>query len=177
LTATYWIAGFLAGFSAVTDSMAESLCQMQEQIVFSCRLGQKQVSVCSSDRLTADQGYLQFRLGDKSAFDLVFPPLQDASLLSRNVLGRSLVFAGGGGGYLRFVDGDDHYIVYTATGRGWGIKDGVAFESKGNLLSHMECQDIPVSQISEDFLQRSGIRMDQNEFEIPGIDDGITERD
>ncbi len=61
-------------------------------------------------------------------------------------------------------------MLYTATGKGWGAKDGVAVEKNNQLIANLECQDIPVSKLSEEFFTRTGLLADQNEFQIPGID-------
>ncbi len=75
-----------------------------------------------------------------------------------------------GGGYLRFINGPYHYIVYAAIGKDWGAKDGVAVEKNNQGIANLECQDIPVSNLSEEFFTRAGLSADQDEFQIPGID-------
>ncbi len=126
-------------------------------------------SVCASNYFAASSGYLQYRFGQKDALEMAFPDLTEAALASQSIQARTLMFAGGGG-YLRFINGLHHYIVYTAIGKGWGAKDGVAVEKNNQLIANLECQDIPVSKLSEEFFTRTGLSADQNEFQIPGLD-------
>ena len=162
--------GGLIGLLAAPVWAAESHCRAQEQVVFSCSLGKKTVSVCASADLSATSGYLQYRFGPKGALELAFPDLTKATPAASYVQARTLMFAGGGGGYLRFVNGAHHYIVYTAIGKGWGAKDGVAVEKNGQLVTNLECRDVPVSELGEEFFNRAGLPVDQYEFQIPGLD-------
>ncbi|MBS0586901.1 MAG: hypothetical protein JSS37_02860 [Proteobacteria bacterium] len=162
--------GGLIGLLTAPAWAAESHCREQERIVFSCSLGKKTVSVCASADLSATGGYLQYRFGQKGGLELAFPDLTQATPAASHVQARTLMFAGGGGGYLRFVNGTHHYIVYTAIGKGWGAKDGVAVEKNGQLVTNLECRDVPVSELSEEFFNRTGLPVDQHEFQIPGLD-------
>jgi len=162
--------GGLFALTALPVWAAESLCDAQEQVIFSCSLGKKMVSVCASNDFSASKGYLQYRFGQNGALELAFPDLAESAPASQFVQARTLMFAGGGGGYLRFINGQHHYIVYTAIGKGWGAKDGVAVEKNNQLIANMECQDVPVSKLNEEFFTRAGLLVDQNEFQIPGLD-------
>lgn len=138
--------------------------------IFLFALGKKMVSVCASSDFSASSGYLQYRFGQKDALELAFPDLTESVPASQSVQARTLMFAGGGGGYLRFINGPYHYIVYTAIGKGWGAKDGVAVEKNNQLIANLECQEITVSKLSEAFFTHAGLSADQNEFQIPGFD-------
>ncbi|WP_394809388.1 hypothetical protein [Nitrosomonas sp.] len=169
LNAVTCLSGLFA-LTALPVWATESLCDAQEQVIFSCSLGKKMVSVCASNDFSASSGYLQYRFGQKGALELVFPDLTESAPASLFVQARTLMFAGGGGGYLRFINGQHQYIVYTAIGKGWGAKDGVAVEKSNQLITNLGCQDIPVSKLSEEFFTHAGLSADQNEFQIPGID-------
>ena len=162
--------GGLFALTALPVWAAESLCDAQEQVIFSCSLGKKMVSVCASNDFSASKGYLQYRFGQKGALEMAFPDLAESALASQFVQARTLMFSGGGGGYLRFINGQHHYIVYTAIGKGWGAKDGVAVEKNNQLIANLECRDVPVSKLSEEFFTHAGLLVDPNEFQIPGID-------
>lgn len=164
-----WIGG-LIGLLAVPAWAAESHCRAQEHIIFSCSVGKKTVSVCASADLSATTGYLQYRFGPKGALELVFPDMTQASTAASYVQARTLMFAGGGGGYLRFINGAHQYIVYSAIGKGWGPKDGVAVERNGQLVVNLECRDVPLSELSEEFFNRAGLPADRHEFQIPVLD-------
>jgi len=58
----------------------------------------------------------------------------------------------------------------TAVGKGWGAKDGVAVEKNNQLIANLECQDVPVSKLSEEFFTHAGLLVDQHEFQIPDLD-------
>ena len=162
--------GSLVTLISLPVGAAESLCQEQEQIIFSCSLDKKMVSVCASTDFSSSSGYLQYRFGQKNALELAFPALTESVRSHPHIQARTLLFAGGGGGYLRFITGNYNYIVYTAIGKGWGAKDGVAVEKNHRLVVNMECQDIPVSKLGEEFFTRAGLSIDQHEFLIPGLD-------
>lgn len=144
----------------------ESHCSKEEQTVFSCSLGKKVVSVCASKDISPTGGYVQYRFGKKNAPELIFPASTEASNRS-NIQARTLMFSGGGGGYLRFINGRYNYIVYTAIGKGWGTKDGVSVEQDNKLIANSKCRDVPVSIMGEVFFSRAGLASDKNEFELP----------
>ena len=58
-----------------------SLCTKDEKIVFSCPLSRstKIVSLCSSQKLTKESGYLQYRFGAPGKIELEFPDVRDDS--------------------------------------------------------------------------------------------------
>ncbi|OQW40761.1 MAG: hypothetical protein A4S08_03875 [Proteobacteria bacterium SG_bin4] len=162
--------GGLIGLIVTPFGAAETLCKQQEQVIFSCSLGKKTVSVCASNDLSANSGYLQYRFGQSGRIELTLPTVPQSTPNAQFVQARTLMFSGGGGGYLRFISEPYHYIVYTAIGKGWGPKDGVAVEKNGRLIADHECRDIPVSKFSETFFSEAGLLIDQREFNIPGID-------
>lgn len=145
-------------------------CTDQEQIIFSCSLGKKSVSICASADFSAHGGYLQYRFGNPGAIELALPKSTASPLSFQMVQARSLMFAGGGGGYLRFINEPYHYIVYSVIGKGWGAKDGVAVEKNQLKIAYWECQDIPISKFNDAFFTDMGLPIDQREFLIPGID-------
>jgi hypothetical protein len=59
-----------------------SLCTKDEKVVFSCplRRSTKTVSLCSSQKLTKDAGYLQYRFGLPGKIELEFPDNRADSL-------------------------------------------------------------------------------------------------
>lgn len=146
---------------------ANSHCNEQEQTVFSCSLGEKIVSVCASKDISPTSGYLQYRFGKQNAPELMFPSSTKSSSHRSDIQARTLMFSGGGGGYLRFINGRYNYIVYTAIGKGWGTKDGVSVEKDGKLIANLKCRDVPVSILGEDFFTRAGLTSDQDEFLLP----------
>jgi hypothetical protein len=144
----------------------DSHCSEQEQAIFSCSLGKKIVSVCASKDISPTQGYLQYRFGPKKAPELLFPVSTEPTNRSSMRAG-TLMFSGGGGAYLRFINGSFNYIVYTAIGKGWGTKEGVAVEKDGKLIANLKCKDVPISELGEDFFTRANLTVEQDEFVLP----------
>ena len=145
---------------------ADAHCRAQEQTIFACSLGTKIVAVCASHDLSPTSGYVQYRFGPKNAPELTFPAATEPSSRAA-IQARTLMFTGGGGAYIRFINGRYHYIVYTAIGKGWGMKDGVAVTKDGKLLTHFTCRDVPVSKLGEDFFAQAGLATDPVEFLLP----------
>ncbi len=151
--------------ASVSAHAAGSHCTEAEETVFSCSLERKIVSVCASKPLTTQSGYVQYRFGGAGKPEFMFPK---TDISPKSVIqARTLMFSGGGGAYLRFNRGAISYVVYTAIGKGWGVKDGVAVERKGKTIAHFDCKDVPVSEMGEAFFTRAGLPEDAQEFELP----------
>jgi hypothetical protein len=155
-------------FSLISLPVAavDSHCNEQEQIIFSCSLGKNIVSVCGSKNISQNSGYLQYRFGQKNAPELIFPASTEPSH-HVDIQARTLMFSGGGGAYLRFINGQYHYVIYTAIGKGWGTKDGVSVEKDGKRIADLKCRDIPISKLGDDFFTRAGLMSDKEEFLPP----------
>lgn len=154
---------FLGSFGA---DAAESHCRPDEATLFSCRTASgKIISVCAPRELSATAGYLQYRYGAKGAPELIYPPTRDAL---RDILeSGTLMYAGGGGAYLRFKRDDYGYVVYTALGRGWGSRAGVAVEKGRRLVGDVRCKGSAVSEIGPDLFTRAGLAEAIEGFELP----------
>jgi hypothetical protein len=152
----------MLGYSAVA---ADSLCSGQETRVFNCAAGSKIVSVCASTTLTKSAGYLQYRFGSKTAAEVQIPAAQthpDTSIKAGN-----LMFAGGGGAYLRFANGGYEYVVYTAIGKGWGTKEGVAVQKGGKPVANIKCSKLAESKLGAEFFEQAGLASDEGDFDLP----------
>jgi hypothetical protein len=145
---------------------ASTLCLTNEDTIFSCSAGKKVISVCASKDLTAEHGYLQYRFGAPAKVELTIPGDRPVPP-TNSAVSRTLVFSGGGGAYLRFKSGDYDYVVYTAIGRGWGVKDGVAIEKNGKPLTHISCKDVPISKMGEELFTKAGLKEDTKDFDLP----------
>jgi len=157
----------LAILSALSASAAPpTLCLANEVNVFSCGAGKKVISVCASKDAAADRGYLQYRFGTPKSVELAVPAGKSTPP-AKSALAGNLVFSGGGGAYLRFRNGDYEYIVYTAIGKGWGAKDGVAIEQNGKRRGHVACTDVPDSMMGPDYFSKAGLSDDKGDFDLP----------
>ena len=160
---------FVIGISSLVAMplwASNSHCKIDEKIIFSCLLkkNKKIVSICASNNFSAHDGYLQYRFGKKGKIELVLPVSESSS---QAIQAKSLMFSGGGGGYLRFINEPYHYVVYSAIGRGWGQKDGVAIEKNQRLIAYSECKNVPISEMGGNFFSKSGLPIDTREFLLP----------
>src|SRR3984957_14680926 len=157
----------ICGLISSTASAAPTLCVNEEQEIFSCHTAtKKMIAVCASKDLAPDRGYLQYRFGLPGKIEVAVPADRSVSP-ANSALSGTLMFSGGGGGYLRFKAGDYDYVIYTAVGKGWGEKDGVAIEKNGKRLSHVSCKDEPDSEIGVDFFNKAGLKEDKTLFDLP----------
>ena len=139
-------------------------CTANERIIFSCTAGNKVVSVCASGDLGQHSGSLSYRFGPPGRPEISYPPPGE----SWNVVkaGR-WVFAGGGGAWLAFHRPPFRYIVYSAIGRGWHERAGLAVEKGGRVLTNLRCRGTPVSELGPDFFSSAGIADDETPFDLP----------
>ena len=134
----------------------ESHCTTSEKTVFNCKAGKKIISVCGVG------GELQYRYGRFGSPELRLPTTPgEASLVSYG----TIMLAGGGGDYLRFVNGKTDYIVYSASIKGGADKEGVAVEKNGKLLANAACSSPAASELG----QSSGksVGADSKDFDLP----------
>jgi hypothetical protein len=139
-------------------------CATNDRIVFSCATDHKVVSVCSSGDLSRYGGSLSYRFGPLGRPEISYP----SSGEYRDVVkaGR-WVFAGGGGAWLAFHRSPFRYIVYSAVGRGWHEKAGLAVDKDGRLLINLRCRGTPVSELGPDFFSSARIPDDDVPFDLP----------
>ncbi len=153
--------------SSASAYAVPTLCFNDEQDIFTCHTATKKIiSVCASKDLAPARGYLQYRFGLPDKVEVAVPAQRSVSP-ANSALSGTLVFSGGGGDYLRFKAGGYDYVVYTAIGKGWGEKDGVAIEKNGKRLSHVSCKDEPVSKLGLDFYGKAGLKTDKSDFDLP----------
>lgn len=139
-------------------------CHAGEATVFSCSVGAKVVSVCASSTLTEQTGTLAYRFGPPGKPEIDWPP----PAAWRASTGSGVwMFSGGGGAWLAIHRDPFRYIVYTAIGRGWGTKDGVAVEKNGKTIANLPCKVAPKSELGPDFFARAGIKDDPVDFDLP----------
>jgi hypothetical protein len=154
-------------FGFCASAMASpTLCGADEDIDFSCAAGKKTISVCASKDLAPGHGYIQYRFGSPAKVELTVPA-DKSSPTPESPLAGSMMFSGGGGAYLRFIAGDFNYVVYTAIGKGWGTKDGVAVERGGKRVGHVSCSEEPMSGLGDELFTKAGLKPDTGDFDLP----------
>lgn len=144
---------------------AESLCAASERVLFSCGVREKTVAVCASSDLAAERGTLQYRFGTPAKLELALPA---GGVDWRGVVhGGTLVFSGGGGAFLAFDRTPYRYVVYSAIGRGWGEKAGVAVERDGRRIASLPCTTAESSSLGPDLFSDAAVPESESEFRLP----------
>ncbi len=139
-----------------TALAAEGHCDATEQVVFSCSIGKKTVSVCASSDLSPEKGYVQYRFGPIGTPEISYPenpsnfrPITDMGRFVDNAFG----------GWIRFTNGTYRYLVYSHEwqsdgGDSGGISQGVIVLKDGNRLATLSCKPKVISDF--DTLSDSG---------------------
>ena len=145
---------------------ASTLCLKDEDTIFNCSTGKKVISVCASKDVTPEHGYLQYRFGPPAKVEITIPASRSVPP-AQSAVAHTVMFSGGGGAFLRFKAGEFEYVVYSAIGRGWGTKDGVAIEKNGKPLTHISCKDAPILGMGDAFFTKAGLKEDTKDFDLP----------
>ena len=144
---------------------AASHCAAGETVVFSCAARGKTISVCGSRDLADTASYIQYRFGEEDRTEISLP--RDPASWRSVVRSGVMTFAGGGGAYLTFANPPYRYVVYTAIGRGWGEKAGVAVEQGGKRIASYRCGKPVTSLIGPDLFATAGVPPDDAGFDLP----------
>jgi hypothetical protein len=158
------IVGMLLAATGLARAATTTQCATNERIVFSCAIDDRVVSVCAAGDHAQDSGSLTYRFGPPGRPEISYPPPGGSAHV---VTAGRWVFAGGGGAWLAFHRSSYRYIVYSAIGRGWYEKAGVAVEKDGHLLTNRHCRGTPISELGPDFFSSAGIPDDQTPFDLP----------
>jgi hypothetical protein len=177
--------------TAAGPAPAAEWCGPNEDRVFWCPAGRQTISVCAKSE-PGQPRLLTYRYGRQAAgaFSLAATPGADlpsatlpdgdqargaASGTARGtasgtaqLAARTLMFSGGGGAYLRFTTGAHDYVVFSAIGKGWGEKQGVAVVQGGKTTHFRRCTGKAVSSLGPSLFERMGIAEDPQEFVLPG---------
>jgi hypothetical protein len=140
---------------------SESLCTESEQAVFSCTIGRKTATLCASEAVTANDGYMRYSFGVKGKRqELEYPiPLQkpiEAFFWNSNY------YSHGGFEYVTFKIGAYVYIVYDVrkafsetendTGAGIFVKRG------DKLVANMHCKEYSPLNRLHDLVRPLGLK-------------------
>jgi hypothetical protein len=146
--------------------VAVSHCASDETVVFSCAVkGQKIVSVCATKDLSDKSGSMIYRFGRKSRPELILPKRSDN--WRDTVRAGNVMYAGGGGTYLGFSSGEYTYVVYGATGRGWGSKNGLMVMKGEEEFRVHRCTKEPYFKLTHDLFKKAGLPIEDNKIELP----------
>lgn len=108
-----------------------TLCAPQENVVWSCRTKKKIVSVCASRKITASEGYMQYRIGKPGALEMSYP---DAPTHPRGKFRYTLYIQGNQS--LEFDKGGFHYSVVEDLR---SDEDGVIVTKNDVDVAHITC--------------------------------------
>lgn len=156
----------LGAAAALVPPAARAHCAADEQTLFACPAGTRTLAVCAAPDLDAARGWLQYRYGRAGAVELRLPTERDGAWRAR-VRGGTLAYSGGGGAYLAFTHPPYRYVVFTASGRGWGHKAGVIVERAGKRIAHRACTGAVTSALGPELFERAGIRLIEEELVLP----------
>jgi hypothetical protein len=133
----------LAGTAMASAGAGEaSLCAPGENIVFSCHVGPKTVSLC---RPAGTPQALVYRFGAPGRLELVFPEGGRAG--SAGFARADALRYGGGSTAVSFRRGEYQYSLYSQLGRSEGpdrtpeFEDGLLVSRNGKLLKRFVCDD------------------------------------
>lgn len=121
----------LAFLSISASATVKTLCEANENNVWSCQAGKKIYSLCASKNLARATGYLQYRAGTSKSIELKYPAALthpkgffEFDLLAH---GASITFSNGGYSYSIYED----------------LKDGtvIKVEKSQKLLATIRCDD------------------------------------
>ena len=159
------LVGLLLLVPGQAQAAPQTQCTANERVIFSCAIGSKIVSVCASSDLGQHVGSLSYRFGPPGRPEFSYPPTGEWRQVVK--AGR-WVFAGGGGAWLAFDRPPFRYMVYSAVGRGWREKQGLAVEKNGRMLTNLRCRGEPVAdELGPDFFTSAGVPEDKTPFDLP----------
>lgn len=108
-----------------------SLCEAEEQVVWTCQAGARTISVCASATLNAKQGYAQYRIGRPGALEMEYPTTRV------HPRGRfTYTLYPQGNSTLAFTNGAYKYSVFEDLR---STEDGVYVERGDDLVNSIKC--------------------------------------
>jgi hypothetical protein len=151
---------------------ADAPCAADEQVVFACRTGAKQVAVCASKDAAPTSGYVQYRFGrpgQPPELELPAERIPPAGAATAD----NVPFSGGGASWMRFRRGDHAYVVYTGIGQ-WGPQGeveeraGIVVERRGARIATLVCDSGQATgELGPDWFERVGVGANGEAFELP----------
>lgn len=156
---------------ALADSSelrGESLCFSNEQVVFSCHIKGKIVSVCIGAANNDKPEYMQYRFGRVGAVELALPKEHGNSF--RAFKGGRLQPNREAVGYLRIKNGQFAYVTYQGAATYGDLPGGLIVEKDGAIISNRHCNEKTgggTSLLAYDFWKSVGIERDEKGVDVP----------
>ena len=115
----------------LSDWFGATHCDINENVAWSCKVGERVISVCASEPITGDSGYIQYRIGKPPRTELVYPK---TGVPPRGRFAYRLTPQGDTS--LSFSNGGYDYEVYDILR---SEEDGVRVTKNGKEVSHIRC--------------------------------------
>lgn len=115
----------------LSDWFGATHCDINENVAWSCKVGGKVISVCASEPVSGDSGYIQYRIGKPPRTELVYPAKM---LPPRGRFAYRLTPQGDVS--LSFSNGGFDYEVYDILR---SEEDGVIVSKGGKEVAHIRC--------------------------------------
>jgi hypothetical protein len=128
---------------------SNSHCEVGEQIVFSCRIGQKIASLCASKRLTPTEGYVQYRYGPPGRIEIDIPGRSPADrarirgMRSPPSTANALVMSIDHGGFTYAIFSSESVGSVSDGMRSWVYDSGVEVRKGREMVFSKHCSGQP----------------------------------
>ena len=129
---------FLVAGSAAGADISGSLCLPGENVMFSCQIGEKVVSLCATADLSVDTGCLTYRFGRPGREpELTYPskPTHPKDAFCYAYSG----YSKGSTQELAFDIGDYTYTVHIDNHAFRGSASGIVIEKNGKRVAYLKC--------------------------------------
>lgn len=136
------VLAILSGVSinASAHTEGEGLCLPFEEVYFSCRIGEKIMSLCAVGNVSPDNGYVKYRFGTAENIELEYP---DESIPSRGVFSISDINLGRiGFVQVKFHRNDHDYVIFG------GYSEGIYVQKAGKLVVRHGCESEDLYRLS-----------------------------
>jgi len=147
--------------AAITIKMQEAhafeLCKSSEILIFKCNLSGKVASLC----LRKNTSELQYKFGQESKYDLIYPKLLKSSIEKFKL--STTHYPGGGENRIRFTNGIYSYFMYDitksqqdTTSLGSIQTAGIAVYTNGKRIANLRCEnsETSIAPLAFEILQR-----------------------
>jgi hypothetical protein len=146
---------------AATVLAGESHCAKDEEVVFSCGIGSKIVSLCASKDISETQGSLTYTFGKIGKPELRYPSAgtDPRAAFTYHLLPR--------GDYVRFSNRGATYVLFSAFGSGVGDYEGLVVQPEGKDPIRLNCKEPALGPHGWAPVYKAKLPDDAEEFEIP----------
>jgi hypothetical protein len=149
---------------AATSLPKSPLCTANEEAVFSCTTGKKQIAVCATGGAANAAMQLTYRIAPTGQAPEMTYPSSPVSAKSAFKLGSASYTGDKSMSFLSFDKGDIRYVAYIANGKAFD-KAGVAVEQGGKRIANLVCTAEVIDRLGE--LDSAGIPTDSRSFALP----------